>query len=57
MNCPNCGAGSHNQKLLQENTYICTVCETSWKMNENGATVLKQGQSFLAEVNPTEHIL
>jgi len=57
MNCPNCGAASDKQQVLAEHQRRCTTCNTVWTMNENGSVIVKQGQNFLAEINPNEQIL
>ena len=54
MKCPNCHADSTRQRIMTEGKRQCSVCATIWSLNENGGIfIVKNGQTFLAEVTPT----
>lgn len=53
MNCPGCGAAAARQKNITEGRKECTTCNCVWQMTESGASIIKEGQSFLSEVPDT----
>ncbi len=52
MNCPNCQAASNKQRILPEGRRQCTTCATIWMVTEQGPSIKKEGQTFLAEIAP-----
>jgi len=57
MNCPNCQASSDKQRILPEGKRQCTTCATIWMITEQGSSIVKSGQTFLAEIAPRSNQL